>query len=29
MNENMTVKFVICTNSTERLQNNVTCVYDK
>lgn len=29
MNENMTVKFVICTNNTERLQNNITCVYEK
>ena len=29
MNENMTVKFIICTNKTERLQNNVTYVYKK
>ena len=29
MNENVTVKFIIYTNKTERLQNNVICVYEK
>lgn len=29
MNENVTVKFITYKNKTERLQNNVICVYEK